>query len=130
MKPQDPNGRPACLLPLRCAELYLILWLTAAFSAQAASFTASLDRTTIALGESATLSLIFEGGTPKRLPIPQVQNLTLQSLGRSSQITAVNGQMSSSVSFNFQVTASKPGDYVIPSIQVEIENQTLRSQPV
>ena len=36
--------------------------------APAASFTASLDRDTIMLGESATLSLAFEGAAPKNTP--------------------------------------------------------------
>jgi hypothetical protein len=36
----------------------------------AATFTASLDRDTIALGESATLSLTFEDGSPRNVPMP------------------------------------------------------------
>ena len=36
----------------------------------AATFTASLDRDTLALGESATLSLTFENGSPRNVPAP------------------------------------------------------------
>ncbi len=98
--------------------------------AQAATFSASLDRNTISVGESAVLSLRFQGGKPTRLPNLQLPNLSIQSLGQSSEYSIVNGQMTSSVSFNYQVTASQPGDYVIPALRAEVDGQTLTSRPL
>ena len=43
----------------------------------AASFTATLDRDALALGETATLSLAFEGGQAKNLPTPSVPGLRI-----------------------------------------------------
>ena len=63
----------------------------------AATFTASLDRDTIALGESATLSLTFEGGSPKDVPTPNVSGLQIVNAGNSHNFSILNGQMSSTV---------------------------------
>lgn len=111
--------------------LLLALVMRGVLPLQAATFTAALDRNTIAVGESATLSLTFEGGTPERLPTFQGQaGLSIQSLGQSRQFTMVNGRTTSSVSYNYQVTATRPGDYVIPAIQVEMDQQILSSRPL
>ena len=50
-------------------------------AASAASFTASLDREAITLGESATLSLTFEGGSAKNMPTPSVPGLQIAQIG-------------------------------------------------
>ena len=46
-----------------------LAWL-APLLAGAASFTATLDRENVTVGESATLTLRFEGGNPKSIPFP------------------------------------------------------------
>lgn len=129
MKRFGPQSTVCAFCPrhyLWCLCLALSL-LTAA----AANFTTFLDRSTISLGESATLSLTFEGGTPKRLPaLPTPPNLTFESLGQKSQFTVENGASKSSVSYEFQVTAAQPGDYIIPPIQVEMNNQIISSKPL
>ena len=107
------------------ALLCLTLTTSAAWSA---SFTASLDRDAIMLGESATLSLKFEGGQPKVIPdLSGVPNLQLTSLGQSSQFSFVNGASTSTISYNFAVTARQPGDYVIPALGAVVDGQTLTS---
>src|SRR6266853_3484324 len=61
----------------------------------AATFTASLDRDTISLGESAALSLKFEDGTPQNVPsIQNIPNLQIAYNGTSQEFTVVNGQSS------------------------------------
>ena len=64
----------------------------------AASFTAALDRDTINLGESATLSLTFEDGSPRNVPTPpNVAGLQIAYVGPSSQFSFVNGETKSTV---------------------------------
>jgi hypothetical protein len=72
------------------------LWLSGV-RLDAASFTASLDRDTIALGESATLSLTFEGGQPKNAPSLDIPGLQITSAGNSQNFSFVNGQDRKSV---------------------------------
>jgi len=93
-----------------------------------ANFTVTLDRDTVMLGDSATLSLQFEGGQPKEIPsLPGNPNLQFTSLGQSSQFSFVNGASSSTVSYNFAITAKQPGEYDIPSLTAVVDGKTLKS---
>lgn len=97
----------------------------------AASFTATLDRETISVGESATLALKFEGGEPKAIPTPpSLPNLQVTGEGNSRNISIVNGQVSASISQNFALTPTQPGVYTIPALRAEIEGQVLMTQPL
>jgi hypothetical protein len=100
-------------------------------SAAAANFTASLNRTTITLGESAALSLTFEGDAPKEVPQPPpIQNLRITYLGPSSQFSFINGQSSTTVTHNFTVTPQQVGDFTIPALVAVVGGQRLASQPL
>ena len=99
---------------------------------RAASFTASLDRGTITLGESATLFLAFDGGGQGNQPPapPAIPNLQIDYAGPSSEFSVINGQVSSKVTYNFTVAPRQSGDYVIPAMTVEVDGQKLTSQPL
>ncbi|HWX23320.1 MAG TPA: BatD family protein, partial [Candidatus Binatia bacterium] len=97
----------------------------------AATFTASVDRDTMTLGESVSLSLAFSGGQPQEVPTPpDIPNLQITYLGPSSQFSFINGQVSSSVTHKFTVTARQPGDYTIPAITADVGGEKLTTQPV
>src|SRR5690349_1362399 len=100
-------------------------------TASAATFTATLDRDTIGVSESATLSLRFDGGIPADVPtIPPVSGLSLTGNGQSSQFNFVNGRSSSVVSYNYLVRAAQPGEYTIPAISASVDGNTVTSQPL
>ena len=91
-----------------------------------ASFTATLDRDTVAVGESAVLSLKFEGGQPTQMPSPpSLPNLQVAGGGTSRNISIVNGQYSSTISQEFSLTPMQPGQYTIPAMRAEIGGQVL-----
>ncbi|PYJ01264.1 MAG: hypothetical protein DME25_18490 [Verrucomicrobia bacterium] len=70
--------------------------------AGAANFTATLDRDTVPVGESATLTLSFEGGQPRSIPVPpQVPNLQITDTGSSTSWQQVGDQVSLTVSRTF-----------------------------
>ena len=97
----------------------------------AASFTATLDRETITVGESAVLTLKFEGGEPRQIPAPPaLANLQVENGGNSRNISIVNGQFSSTISQIYTLTPTQPGDYVIPSLRAEIGGQMLATTPL
>ena len=97
-------------------------------AAWAATFTAQLDRDTMALGEQATLSLKFEGVQPQDAPgIPRVAGLDFQYVGPSSSFSFINGLTSSSVTYNYIVTAQRDGQYTIPALQANVGGQRLAS---
>jgi len=97
----------------------------------AASLVATLDDNTTQPGEPVTLSLTFDGAKPAEPPtLPPIPNLTVAYLGQSSQIQIINSRTTSSLSFNYAVTASQPGEYTLPAVQVQVNGQTLTSQPL
>lgn len=100
-------------------------------SAFAASFTATLDRAEIMLGEEAALSLSFEDASPGGAPaIPDVPGLRIEYIGPSSSFSFINGRTTSRVSFNYRVTPQRAGEFTIPAITVSAGGQTLRSAPL
>ncbi|MGA2866565.1 MAG: BatD family protein [Verrucomicrobiota bacterium] len=119
-----PDFRLAAALAALCLGLAPAL-------AGAATFTASLDRDTITLGESVTLALTFQGGAPPEAPSPpDIANLRLAYVGPSSQFTVVNGVVSSTVTHNFTVTPLQAGDFTIPSLAAQVDGARLSTQPL
>jgi hypothetical protein len=98
--------------------------------ARAANFTASLDRDAITLGESATLSLTFEGGQSKNVPTPDVPGLQIVNSGTSQNVSFINGAMSSTVTVTFSVTARQPGEFTIPALTADVNGQQLSTEPL
>jgi hypothetical protein len=99
--------------------------------ATSATFSTVLERDTITLGESTTLSLTFQGTAQQSPPaLPALQNLQVAYVGPSSQVSIVNGQVSSTISHVFSLTPSQAGDFMIPSMTVEIGGEKLTSQPL
>lgn len=98
---------------------------------RAAGFTVSLEHDTLIAGESTSLTMSFEGGSPAAIPaIPPIPNLTIQDGGRSGMsLSDVNGVQTRTYTRGFVVTASQPGNYTIPSLAVTIDGQVYRSQP-
>ncbi len=115
---------------MRKLNTILILFLCLGLVARAASFTASLDRDSLTLGESATLSLIFEGGQPQTAPEPRVPGLQIVNSGNSQNFSIINGAMSSTVTITFSVTPQRTGQFVIPAMTTEIDGHRLSSQPL
>lgn len=98
---------------------------------RAAEFTATLDRDTITLGESAQLTLAFEGGAPSAAPaLPALPGVQVAGGGQSSQFSIVNGQMTSSISYTYALTPTRVGEIGIPAIPAQVGGQALASQPL
>ena len=110
-----------------------IWWMAAAAvlfqgAAWAASFTASLDRDAMTLGEQAALSLKFDGAQPSDAPrLPNIPGLEIQYVGPSSSFSFVNGQTSSSITYNYVVTARRDGEFTIPAMRTTVGGQQLTS---
>jgi hypothetical protein len=115
---------------MRKVSSILILLLALALAARAVNFTASLDRDSLTLGESAMLSLIFEGGEPQTAPVPGVSGLQIANSGNSQNFSIINGAMSSTVTVTYSVTPQRAGEFVIPAMIAEIDGHRLASQPL
>lgn len=108
----------------------LFLWLSTTLSA-APGLTASLDRNVISLGESATLTLVFEGVNPGGPPsLPTIPGITVAGTGQSSEFTIVNGQAQSKLSFTYNLVPSQAGDVTIPTMRIRVDNRDLTTPPL
>lgn len=99
-----------------------------------ATFTASLDRDTLTLGESANLTLTFQGfqggSAPPTPSLPVVPNLQIAYAGPFQQRFEVNGQVTVIVSHHYTVAPSQAGDFIIPSIMAVVDGARLATQPL
>jgi hypothetical protein len=120
----------ATKMRLTLKTLAMLLFALLPGAAWAASFTASLDRDTLTLGESATLSLAFEGGSPNRVPAPSVPGLQIAQAGTSQNMSWVNGAMSATVTVSFSVTPQHAGEFTIPALTADVNGQQLSTAPL
>lgn len=123
--PSRARTRLAWALIMVCLGLF-------ALQAGAATLTAGLDRDSLTLGETATLSLTISGG-PQNVPapsVPVITNLEIKYLGPSSQISINNGQVNSTTTHNFTVAPRQSGDFVIPAITTTVGSEKLSSKPL
>ena len=109
--------------------LAAICCLLLTLAAHAVTFSASLDRTTIRMGEQAILTLRFDGGQPSGVPrFMDVPNLQIQVVGQKQHLALINGQRVVGLSLTYTVTPAAPGDFTIPAFKVPIGNTELPSQ--
>lgn len=97
----------------------------------AASFTATLDRDTVPVGETVVLSLRFSGGEPSALPnIPALPGLHATYAGRSSEMSIHNGQVSSSVTHSYHLTPRQTGVITIPAMEAMVGRERVTAGPL
>jgi len=114
--------RPLWWLP--AAIVVLLPIVAAAQAADSVQVNVSLDRDKIGLDEQAVLQVEVSGGS-QDLPEPRIPNLPafeIYSQGRSSNISIVNGVVTSSVTYRYLVIPRKPGSFPIDQIAVVYNN--------
>lgn len=112
--------------------LWLVLLFACTSAALSATFTASLDRSTIVLGEQVTVTLKFEDGQPQAISnLPQVDGLQIASGVSQSANSVFNGTSQSTVySYSFALEPTRLGEFVIPPFHAKVSGQTLSSEPL
>ncbi len=94
--------------------------------------TAEVDRTTLSLDEKLMLTVTVAGDFIS-IPNPDLSGVTdfsVASSGTSTQISFVNGEMTSQGIYYFQLRPLKTGELVIPSISVNVDGQTYQTEPI
>jgi hypothetical protein len=126
------NPRSRSRQGLRPAFALLAGLLLAPASLAAPSFIATLDRETVTVGETATLTLKFEGGQPSSIPAPPaLPNLQIgRGFFSQSFNTDFSGQGSSAISQSFTLTPTQPGEFIIPALKAEVGGQILTTPPL
>ncbi len=97
------------------------------------SVTAGLSQNQVTLGEQVQLSLQVRGTTrPPQVPEITVPGLDIQNAGasQSTQIDGNTGQIQMSVNYGFLINAQQAGEFDIPAIELNIDNQIYKTQPL
>ena len=123
---------------MRHAVLLLVfLAVPVATLAAELQFSASVDRTTVGLGEQFQLDLAVQGEDMVSVPRPVLPtlpdfNLLGSTSSQSTNISIINGQMKkqASVSFLYALSAKRLGRLVIPPCKLTYDGREYASQPI
>ena len=89
-----------------------------------------VNRTDVSAGGVIRLTVVLEGFS-RRASEPQIsppEGFEIYDSGRSTNISWVNGKLSSSTQYTYQLVPTKPGTYQLGPVTVEDKGRTHRSQ--
>ena len=95
-----------------------------------AKVSAAIEPRDIALGEAAILVVQVSGEDAAPPELTPVDGLRFYPMGRSSQYQSINGRVSATTSYLFQVQAAHAGNFVIPPAEANIAGRIHKSEPV
>ncbi|MBK8500313.1 MAG: protein BatD [Flavobacteriales bacterium] len=114
----------------RSLMLVAFLMGAAGLSAQEISFTATVDRNSIAVGEHIRLTLTLTNGGD-RFDAPDLGRLVVVGGPQyGSRMSNINGRMSTAVTKTWIITATAPGKYVIGPAKATIARGSIATQPI
>src|SRR5687768_8258 len=92
---------------------------------------AQVDRSTVAVGESFTLSIIIEGVAAAGAPnLPGIAGINLGAVSQRDEFVFENNQATTKQVFDYQLIPSQPGDLAIPAISVQAGGRIFTTQPI
>ncbi|MAL18360.1 MAG: hypothetical protein CL670_02785 [Balneola sp.] len=115
--------------------LFIVLACTNSIQAQNITVSSSLSETNIYSGEQVSLQVVISGssmGSVQQPALPEIEGLRWLrgSTSRGQKYSLVNGNPTVTYTFGYSLIAQSPGEYTLPSIQVEIDGSEYRTQPV
>ncbi|MEO0128501.1 MAG: BatD family protein, partial [candidate division WOR-3 bacterium] len=119
-----------------CLLIIFLLIPLNVFSAEL-NFVASVDRTTVGLGEAFTLNVSVSGENIGGVPSPKLPDLPdFNILGRSSSqstnISFINGKMTqqTTITFIYTLSPKKLGKFTIGPCKIEYQGKTYETQSI
>ncbi len=99
--------------------------------AQDISFTASVDKNKIALNDRITLSISVSGVKQISKPIlPPLPDFTVHSFSRSQNISVINGNVSSAITFNYGLVPKRLGKHTVGAAKINYKGKIYTTQPI
>lgn len=111
----------------RYASIALIC--LAAATARADGITASVDRTEISLQDTLQLTVTVDGSQSAQPALPQLPQFEVHGRGQSTQVHIVNGHMSTSGTYAFELIPRQTGTFTIGAARVVIDGKPYTSEP-
>ncbi len=98
--------------------------------AGAASITATINRTEVAVGDRLQLTLTLEGSSAGEIELPDLSAFEVHSQGQSRNIQLINGRMNSSVALNYLLIPTQPGTFTIGSVRTKVDGKAVMTKPI
>ena len=109
----------------------LSLFFLLAANAHAQKVVASLDRSTVAVGEGVGFSIACENFQPTSAPrLPFIPGLRIAGAGSGRSFQLGGGQQVSTLTYNFLITPTKTGTYTLPSLTIPSNGAVHKTQPL
>jgi hypothetical protein len=103
--------------------------------AQDVQVEATLSETNIFTGEQVKLELNIHGtsmGSVQQPELPEFDGLRWLrgSTSRGTKYALINGKPSVTYTFGYALIAQSPGNYTIPPVEIEVDGETYRTEPI
>jgi hypothetical protein len=98
--------------------------------AEEASFTASVSKNRVVVGEQFQLSFTINTNASNFTP-PDLNNfITYSGPNQSSSMQIINGSVSQAISINYILAAKNEGKFTIGSANIKVGNRVLNTKPI
>lgn len=91
---------------------------------------AYLEPSTGTLDDSFTLRVEVEGRLESDITLPKQSDFSLSNRGRSSNVSIVNGAMTSKTIFYYELQVDRAGQYTIAPLLAVVDGKKLRTDPI
>jgi len=111
---------------------FLFCSFAAVSYAEDLTISADVDKKEVTLDEQMALTITVSGNV-SNIPqpyIPGLNGFTAYSSGRSQNISIINGQISSSVTFTYILVPNNTGDYMLGPFNINYKGKTYSADPV
>jgi hypothetical protein len=113
----------------------LLAGIAPKISAQDFTVDATVSENQIFIGEQFSLDIEVRGSSMRDVSLPSIPDLdgvrVLSSTpSRSTSLSIVNGQTSTTTTYSFTLIAREVGEYTIPSVSIEVGGETYETSPI
>lgn len=114
---------------LAVPALAVLAALACASPAHPQAIQATVDRNQITVEEQLLLSIRVEGSQEAEPTLPELPDFQVLPGRQSTSMQIINGQVSSSIAYNFLLIPRRAGTFTIGPATVEIDGQTYSTRP-
>jgi hypothetical protein len=102
------------------------------YAQSASSLTAQVDRTELTTDDTLRLTLTLQtsSGSAPQLTLSAIDGFRIVGSSTSSQFSSINGALSSSMTYVYQLQPTGAGQFTIPALQLDWNGETLVTEAI
>jgi hypothetical protein len=116
-------------LVLRAGGLAVAVGLSFSADAAAQGITATIDRPEATVEDQLVLTVTVEGSRSAQPTLPELVDFDVYPRGQSTQMSFVNGRITSSVGYTYVLVPKRKGTLSIGEVTVELDGEVYRTRP-